>query len=132
MQAGRRHFEILRLHRRFAGDRKGAVAVEFALVAFPLVFMLMACFELAMIIVLSVTLDHATDVSARQIRTGILLLFESADLDDAFRALVEETQDLVVDPIDLFPVIGKVTGHEWDPLHPCPMSWTSVQRQERV
>jgi Flp pilus assembly protein TadG len=72
MQAGRRTFEILRLQRRFGRDRKGAVAVEFALVAFPLVFLLLACFELAMVIVLSVTLDHATDVTARQIRTGIL------------------------------------------------------------
>jgi len=72
MQAGLRHRDISRLYRHFRGDRKGAVAVEFALVAFPLIFLLMACFELAMVIVLSVTLDHATDVTARQVRTGLL------------------------------------------------------------
>ncbi|MBW8733509.1 MAG: pilus assembly protein [Asticcacaulis sp.] len=72
MQAGSRHLNVLRLYRHFHRNRKGAVAVEFALVAFPLIFLLLACFELAMIIVLSVTLDHATDVTARQIRTGIM------------------------------------------------------------
>lgn len=52
-------------------DRRGAAAVEFALIAFPLIFLLFSCIELAMVILLSVTLDNATDLASRQIRTGI-------------------------------------------------------------
>lgn len=55
----------------FARSRDGAAAVEFALVAGPLVFLICACIELAMVILLSVTLDNATDVASRQIRTGL-------------------------------------------------------------
>ena len=55
----------------FLRNRDGAAAVEFALVAGPLVFLICACIELAMVILLSVTLDNATDVASRQIRTGI-------------------------------------------------------------
>jgi Flp pilus assembly protein TadG len=50
---------------------KGTAAVEFALVAGPLIVMIFACLELALIILLSVTLDNATDIASRQIRTGI-------------------------------------------------------------
>jgi Flp pilus assembly protein TadG len=53
-------------------DQRGSAAVEFALIAFPLVFMILCCFELALIVLLSVTLDNATDLASRQIRTGIL------------------------------------------------------------
>ena len=52
-------------------NRDGAAAIEFALVAGPLIFLICACIELAMVILLSVTLDNATDVAARQIRTGL-------------------------------------------------------------
>lgn len=56
----------------WARDRRGATAVEFALIAFPLIFMIFCCLELAVIILLQVSLDNATDLAARQIRTGIL------------------------------------------------------------
>ncbi|EGF91879.1 tadE-like family protein [Asticcacaulis biprosthecium C19] len=55
----------------FCRDHKGAAAVEFALIAGPLVFLICACIELALVILLSVSLDNATDVASRQIRTGI-------------------------------------------------------------
>jgi Flp pilus assembly protein TadG len=55
---------------RFGADRKAAAAVEFALVAAPLVFMICACIELGMVILVSVTLDNATDIASRGIRTG--------------------------------------------------------------
>lgn len=58
--------------RKGPGDRRGSAAVEFALIAFPLIFMIFCCFELALIVLLSVTLDNATDLASRQIRTGIL------------------------------------------------------------
>ena len=55
----------------FARSTKGAAAVEFALVAGPLIFLLCSCIELSMILLLSVTLDNATDLASRNIRTGI-------------------------------------------------------------
>ena len=57
--------------RPMAKDSKGAAALEFALIAMPLIFLIFSCIELAMIVLLSVTLDNATDIAARQIRTGL-------------------------------------------------------------
>lgn len=57
--------------RRWLRERRGAAAVEFALVAGPLIFLLCTCIELSLIILLSVTLDNATDVASRDIRTGL-------------------------------------------------------------
>jgi len=59
-----------RLASRLRRDRGGATAVEFALVIGPLIFMIMCCMELALVILVSVTLDNATDAAAREIRTG--------------------------------------------------------------
>ncbi len=56
---------------RLLRDRTGSAAVEFAMVAGPLIFLICACIELALIILLSVTLDNATDIAARNIRTGL-------------------------------------------------------------
>ncbi len=44
--------------------------MEFALIAAPLVFMICACVELCMVFLVSVTLDNATQMAARGIRTG--------------------------------------------------------------
>lgn len=66
-------------------DRRGAAAVEFALVAAPLVFLIMCCVELAMFILVNVMLDNATDVASRQIRTG---QFTSSETATDFKALV--------------------------------------------
>lgn len=52
-------------------DERGSAAVEFALVAGPLIFLICACIELAVVILLSVTLDNATSLAARDIRTGL-------------------------------------------------------------
>ncbi len=52
-------------------DCRGSTAVEFAMIAGPLIFLIFACFELAFVVLISVTLDNATDLAARQIRTGI-------------------------------------------------------------
>lgn len=62
-----------RLFRRapILANQEGAAAVEFALVAAPLVFLICSCIELALVIVLSVTLDNATDKASREIRTGV-------------------------------------------------------------
>lgn len=57
--------------RKMARNTRGAAAVEFALIAFPLCLLIFACLELAFVVLLSVTLDNATDLAARKIRTGI-------------------------------------------------------------
>ncbi|MDI7776026.1 pilus assembly protein [Asticcacaulis sp. EMRT-3] len=79
-----RAFQALR--RRWRDDRRGAAAIEFALVAGPLIFMIMCCIELALVILLSVTLDNATDIAARQIRTGTTTAANSTATD--FRQLI--------------------------------------------
>ncbi len=52
-------------------DRNGSAAVEFALIAAPLLLLIFGCFELAFVVLITVTLDNATDLAAREIRTGI-------------------------------------------------------------
>jgi Flp pilus assembly protein TadG len=62
-----------RMSRRLLGfgrDTSGAMAVEFALVVAPLLFMLFAIIELALVFLVSSTLDNATTQTARTIRTG--------------------------------------------------------------
>ena len=56
--------------RRFVRSRRGATAVEFALISMPLMMLLFGVLELAMILLVSATLDTATDFAARNIRTG--------------------------------------------------------------
>jgi Flp pilus assembly protein TadG len=56
--------------RRFLRDSSGAMAVEFAMVAAPLLFMLFAIIELALVFMVSSTLENATTEVARTIRTG--------------------------------------------------------------
>lgn len=55
---------------RFVANRGGATAVEFAMVALPFLFCVFAIFELALVFLISITLDNATSIAARQIRTG--------------------------------------------------------------
>ena len=63
-----RRFQNLLL--RFAAARRGATAIEFAIVALPFCVMLFGVIELGMVFLVSVTLQNATDNAARQIRTG--------------------------------------------------------------
>jgi Flp pilus assembly protein TadG len=52
-------------------NKRGSAAVEFALVAGPLVLLICACIELALVFLVTVTLDNATDLASRDIRTGL-------------------------------------------------------------
>lgn len=63
---------ILGLARRFARVRGGASAVEFALVAAPFFLLLFGVIELALVFLLSTSLENATSEAARKIRTGEL------------------------------------------------------------
>src|SRR5579871_5744968 len=60
------------LVRRWLAERSGAAAVEFAMIAAPFLALLFAIIELGMIFVASTTIESATAIAARQIRTGQL------------------------------------------------------------
>lgn len=53
-----------------AAKREGAVAVEFALVGLPFLMLIMAIFEIAILLTINSMLDNAVSVSARLVRTG--------------------------------------------------------------
>jgi len=61
-----------RLLNRFRLARRGAAAVEFAMLAFPFFGLLCGIIEIGMIFVVATTLEDATNSAARQIRTGQL------------------------------------------------------------
>src|SRR5271163_1987090 len=58
------------LIRRFARANTGAAAVEFAILALPFFGLLFAVFEMALMFLVSTTLQNATADAARMIRTG--------------------------------------------------------------
>jgi Flp pilus assembly protein TadG len=60
----------LSILRRFVRARRGATAVEFAILALPFMVMLFGIVELATTFIASTTLEQATEVAARRIRTG--------------------------------------------------------------
>lgn len=57
--------------RRFGRAREGATAVEFAIVAIPMLMMIFGMIELGLVLLVSTTLDTATDFATRDIRTGV-------------------------------------------------------------
>lgn len=61
---------LARLIRRFRGERQGAVAVEFAIVAFPFFGLLFTIFEVAYLFLVGQSFDTSLDTAARQILTG--------------------------------------------------------------
>ena len=60
----------LRSPRHFAFCRKGATAVEFALVAAPFLALLVAIFETALVFFAGRVLDEVTEEASRYILTG--------------------------------------------------------------
>lgn len=61
-----------RLLARFARARGGATAVEYALIAGPFLLLVFAIIELALVSLISVTLENAVSDAGRKIRTGEL------------------------------------------------------------
>lgn len=55
---------------QYVGDRKGATAVEFGLIAVPFLGLLCATFDLGLSFLVERNLDAAVQNAARQIRTG--------------------------------------------------------------
>ncbi len=56
--------------KRFGRDRKGATAVEFALIATPFFLILFAIIEVGAVLFTSTALEHASTEAVRTIRTG--------------------------------------------------------------
>jgi len=61
-----------RFAKRFAKGRRGAAAVEFALVSIPFFALLFGIIEVGLIYFVATTLEAATNEAAREIRTGQL------------------------------------------------------------
>jgi Flp pilus assembly protein TadG len=61
---------LIGFSRRFRFARRGAMAVEFAMLAFPFFALLCGIIEIGMIYIVATTLEDATNGAARQIRTG--------------------------------------------------------------
>ena len=58
--------------KRFVHDERGAEALEFALLSFPFIALILGILELGMIFLISTTLENATMDASRRIRTGEL------------------------------------------------------------
>jgi Flp pilus assembly protein TadG len=82
-----RLFRPIAALRRFARARGGATAIEFAIVAIPSLMLVFGVFELGMVLLVSTTLDTATDFASRNIRTGVFQTSGKITSGD-FKALV--------------------------------------------
>lgn len=100
--------------RRFVGDRKGATAIEFALLAMPFFIVLFASIETFVAFAGEQLLANATDTLARKIRTGEIT---SATTETEFRqAFCDEISILmtcsateVTAPAKLYLDVRKIT-----------------------
>lgn len=61
---------LRRIARAWAHADGGATAVELAIVAVPFFLLLFGVIELALVFLLATSLENATDLAARQVRTG--------------------------------------------------------------
>jgi Flp pilus assembly protein TadG len=55
---------------RFHRAERGVTAIEFGLISLPLMLMTFGLLELALVFLVGATLDTATEIASRQIRTG--------------------------------------------------------------
>ena len=51
-------------------DRRGAAAVEFAIIAIPFFFLIFGLLEVCLLFIISTVLEHSISETSRQIRTG--------------------------------------------------------------
>lgn len=84
-----------RTARRFARDRKGAAAVEFALIAGPFFMLLFGILEIALIFFATAIIEDAVSQAARDIRTGELQTAGQGEAD--FRAAVCQRISTIAD-----------------------------------
>lgn len=71
---GEQHFSLTaRLQARwknFAQDRRGAAAIEFAMIAAPFFFLIFGLLEVCLIFIMSTIMEHAIAEASRPLRTG--------------------------------------------------------------
>lgn len=79
---------LVRLTRRFARDRKGATAVEFALIAGPFFFMMIGIFETMLIFFGNLAIADAMDEVGREIKTGQIQSSDTEMTPEAFKTEV--------------------------------------------
>ena len=65
--------QLARCFRRFGGDRDGATAIEFTILAIPFSLLVFAILECCISFAAEQVMTNATDDVARQIRTGQML-----------------------------------------------------------
>ena len=70
---------LTRSARRGLLDRRGTTAIEFAIVGAPFVLLIFSIIELALYFMVQVTLDNATALAARQLRTGQIVADGGSD-----------------------------------------------------
>lgn len=80
---------------RFAKDRDGAAAIEFAMVATPFFMLLFGIIEIAMIFFASAVIEDGVAEAARDIRTGRLQSAGQSEQD--FRAAICQRIELIAD-----------------------------------
>jgi hypothetical protein len=51
-----------------------------------------------------------------EVGLSILFFLDSSDFDDAFRTLIEQSNNFVVDPIDFLTIFRHIFGHAESPL----------------
>ena len=99
---------ISRLTSRYRSDAKGVVALEFAFLALPFLFMILALLELALVFLVSAALDTAMERAARTVRTGGL------QTDPAFAGLtgtaLEDAQETAFETVVCREMGWLVTG----------------------
>lgn len=81
--------------KKWLKQSSGATAVEFALVAFPFIYLLIGIIELSVMFAAMSTLDSATNTAARLVRTGQAQM--SADPEETFKTALCDQASVFLD-----------------------------------
>jgi Flp pilus assembly protein TadG len=102
---------------RYADDRGGATATEFAMIAAPFFFLIFGLLEICMIFIMSTVMEHAVGESSRPLRTGEA---QGADMsENEFRESVcNELFDMLDCDARLFIDVRTITDFSASPSGP--------------
>jgi Flp pilus assembly protein TadG len=98
--------------RKFRADRRGGVAIEFAIVSIPFFLLIFAILETALVFFMGQLLDTAVSHAARQIRTGQANV-QAWNLESFRAAVCDQTLGLFSCPdiylrVEVFPNFGDI------------------------
>lgn len=82
--------------KKWFGDRKGTAAVEFALIGFPCIFLVVGTIEMAMVFTAQSVLHEAAFTASRMIRTGQLQQSSGGGQESLFRTAVCDFAALMI------------------------------------